>query len=256
GSDLVNSQIQTLYGIWDYGDTIFQAPNNWSPDDDKEFVGAFVSRSPDPDVRKLSNAYLSEKVKLLKQSATDFDVNSNNGKVTVRILTGKEPIWKTRSDPDGGGQLPDPADSQVNDVGWYLDLDVYAGERIVSNVILRDGILIAIGFIPSQADCASGGDSIFMELNAFTGGTIGSIQFDLNEDGIIDEDDLVDVKIDGETLKLPPSGKKLAGLVQSPAIVQLNEEIEKKYLSSSAGGIIEIAEKTAQTGIAYWMEIR
>jgi len=256
GSDLVNSQIQTLYGIWDYGDTIFQAPNKWSPDDDKEFVGALVSRSLDPDVRKLSNAYLSEKVKLLKQTATDFDVNSNNGNVTVRILTEKEPIWETRSDPDGGGQLPDPADSQVNDVGWYLDLDVYAGERIVSNVILRDGILIAIGFIPSQADCASGGDSIFMELNAFTGGTIGSIQFDLNEDGIIDEDDLVDVKIDGETVKLPPSGKKLAGLVQSPAIIQLNEEIEKKYLSSSAGGIIEIAEKTAKTGIAYWMEIR
>ena len=256
GNDLVNGQIQTLYGIWDYGDTIFQAPDSWSPDDDKEFVGAFVSRSLDPDVRNLSNAYLSEKVKLLKQTATDFDVNSDAGKMTLRILTEKEPIWKTRNDPDGGGQLPDPADSDVNDAGWYLDLDVNAGERIVSNVILRDGILIAIGFIPSQADCSSGGDSIFMELNAFTGGTIGAIQFDLNEDGIIDEDDRIEVEIDGKTVKLPPSGKKLAGLVQSPAIIQLNERIEKKYLSSSAGGIIEIAERTAKTGIAYWMEIR
>jgi type IV pilus assembly protein PilY1 len=256
GSDLVNNQIQTLYGIWDYGDTIFQAPNNWSPDDDKEFVGAFVSRSTDPEVRKLSNTYLSEKVQLLKQTAVDFDVNSTAGNITVRILTENEPIWKTSSDPDGGGQLPDPAASSVNDVGWYLDLDMHAGERIVSNVILRDGVLIAIGFIPSQADCSSGGDSIFMELNAFTGGTIGSIQFDLNEDGIIDEDDQVEVEIDGQKIKLPPSGRKLAGLVQSPAIIQLNEEIEKKYLSSSSGGIIEIAEKTAKTGIAYWMEIR
>jgi Tfp pilus tip-associated adhesin PilY1 len=256
GSDLVNNQIQTLYGIWDYGDTIFQAPNNWSPDDDKEFVGAFVSRSTDPEVRKLSNTYLSEKVQLLKQTAVDFDVDSTAGNITVRILTENEPIWKTSSDPDGGGQLPDPAASSVNDVGWYLDLDMHAGERIVSNVILRDGVLIAIGFIPSQADCSSGGDSIFMELNAFTGGTIGSIQFDLNEDGIIDEDDQVEVEIDGQKIKLPPSGRKLAGLVQSPAIIQLNEEIEKKYLSSSSGGIIEIAEKTAKTGIAYWMEIR
>ncbi|MGD2096139.1 MAG: PilC/PilY family type IV pilus protein [Desulfobacterales bacterium] len=255
-SDLVDAQIQTLYGIWDYGDTIFQAPDNWSPDDDDEFVGTFVSRSLNPDVRKLSSAYLSEKVKLLKQTATDFDVNSNAGNITVRILTANQPLWETRSDPDGGGQLPDPSASDVNDVGWYLDLDVYAGERIISDLILRDGILIAIGFIPSQADCASGGDSVFMELNAFTGGTIGSIQFDLHEDGIVDEDDLVEVEINGKLTKLPASGKKLAGLVQSPAIIQLNETIEKKYLSSSAGGIVEIAEKTAKTGIAYWLEIR
>ena len=31
---------------------------------------------------------------------------------------------------------------------------------------------------------------------------------------------------------------------------------EKKYLSSSGGGIVEISEKTAKTGVAYWMEIR
>jgi type IV pilus assembly protein PilY1 len=255
-SDLLSDQIQTIYGIWDYGDTIFQAPDNWSPDDDDEFVGTFVSRSSDPDVRKVSNVYLSEKVKLLKQTAFDFDVNSNAGNMTVRILTDNEPIWKTRDDPDGGGQFPDPAASEVNDIGWYLDLDIYPGERVVSDVILRGGILIAIGFIPSQADCSSGGDSIFMELNAFTGGSIASIQFDLNEDGIVDQDDRVDVEIDGELVKLPASGKKLAGLVQSPAIIQLNEEAERKYLSSSAGGIVEIVEKSPQAGIAYWMEIR
>jgi type IV pilus assembly protein PilY1 len=255
-SDLVETQIQTLYGIWDYGDTFFQAPDTWSPDDDREFVGTFVSRSSDPDVRKVSNAYLSERVKLLKQTASNLDVNTNAGKTTARILTANEPIWKTRSDPDGGGQFPDPSASDVNDVGWYLDLDVFAGERIISDVILRDGILIAVGFIPSQAECGSGGDSVFMELNAFTGGTLNSVQFDLNEDGIVNEDDLVDVVIDGELVKLPPSGKKLAGLVQSPAIIQLNETLEKKYLSSTAGGIVELVEKTARTGIAYWMEIR
>ena len=125
----------------------------------------------------------------------------------------------------------------------------------VIDVTLRDGILIAVGFVPSQVDCGSGGDSIFMELNAFTGGRIASIQFDLNEDGIVNEDDRVEVVINGELVTLPPSGKKLAGLVQSPAIIQLNETLEKKYLSSSAGGIVEIAEKTAKTGIAYWLEI-
>jgi hypothetical protein len=97
---------------------------------------------------------------------------------------------------------------------------------------------------------------MFMELNAFTGGTISAIQFDLNEDGIVGEDDLVEVEIDEKWVSLPPSGKKLAGLLQSPAIIQLNETTEKKYLSSSSGGIVEIAEKAAKTGISYWMEIR
>ena len=255
-NDLSSTQIQTLYGIWDYGDTVFEPPNSWSPDDDVEFVGEFVSRSTGPGVRNLSNPYLSEKVKLLKQTATDFDVNIGAGNITVRILTEEQPFWDTLADPDGNGQLPDPSDSQVNDVGWYLDLNVYAGERVISDVILQDGILIAIGFIPEQDRCGSGGDSIFMELNAFTGGTIAAVQFDLNDDGIVDENDQVEVEIDGKLVKLPPSGKKLAGLVQSPAILQLDKEKNKKYLSSSSGGIIGITERAPKTGIAYWMEIR
>ncbi len=254
--DLALTQIQTLYGIWDYGDTVFQAGAGWSADDDQEFVGAFLTRSEAADVRKLSNPLLTEKVKLLKQTAYDVEVDSGADKITVRILTEHTPVWDTRSDPDGGGQLPDPSDSNVNDVGWYLDLDVYPGERVVSDVLIRDGILLAIGFIPAQSRCGSGGDSVFMELNAFTGGSLAAIQFDVHDDGKVDEDDLVEIEIDGKIVKLPPSGKKLPGLIQPPAIIKLNERIENKYFSSSSGGIVEVAEKAAKTGIAYWMEIR
>jgi type IV pilus assembly protein PilY1 len=252
--DYSDTQIQTIYGIWDYGDTVFQAPDIWSPDDDDEYLGAFISR--DPAARQLSNVYLSENVKLLRQTAADFEVDSVAGKITVRILSGNKPFWDTMPDPQGGGQLPDPTNSNDNDAGWYLDLDVYAGERVVSDVILRDGILIVIGFIPEQGRCGSGGDSIFMELNAFTGGSIGSIQFDIHDDGSVGEDDLVEVEIDGKKVKVPPSGKKLAGHIQPPAIIKIEEEKEKKYLSSSGGGIVEISEKAAKTGVAYWMEIR
>jgi type IV pilus assembly protein PilY1 len=252
--DYSDTQKQTIYGLWDYGDKVFQAPDIWSPDDANEFLGAFVSR--DRSVRQLSNTYLSDNVKLLQQVAADFTVNNGTEEITVRILSGKKPLWDTMGDPQGNGQLPDPTNIRDNDAGWYLDLDVYAGERVVSDVILRDGILIVIGFIPGQSRCSSGGDSIFMELNAFTGGSIGAIQFDINDDGVVGEDDLVEVEIDGKTVKVPPSGKKLAGQVQPPAIIKLDEKKEKKYLSSSGGGIVEISEKAAKTGVAYWMEIR
>ena len=252
--DYSDTQKQTIYGLWDYGDKVFQAPDIWSPDDDNEYLGAFVSR--DRSVRQLSNTYLSDHVKLLQQVADDSTVNTGTEEITVRVLSDKKPFWDTMDDPQGNGQLPDPTSSRDNDAGWYLDLDVYAGERVVSDVILRDGILIVIGFIPGQSRCSSGGDSIFMELNAFTGGSIGAIQFDINDDGVVGEDDLVEVEIDGKTVKVPPSGKKLAGQIQPPAIIKLDEKKEKKYLSSSGGGIVEISEKAAKTGVAYWMELR
>jgi type IV pilus assembly protein PilY1 len=252
--DFSTTQIQTIYGIWDYGDSVFQPGSGWSPDPDtdNEFLGLFESR--DPDARQLSNPYLSEKVKLLKQEASEVIVGSGEDEVTVRVLTNLKPKWITRDDPQGGGELPDPSDININDTGWYLDLNVYSGERVISDVILRDGILIAIGFIPEQSFCGAGGESVFMELNAFTGGQLAGVNFDIHDDGSIGEDDYVQIDQDGK--KVPPSGIKLAGNIQPPAIIRLNETTEKKYLSSSGGGIVEITERAAKTGIAYWMELR
>jgi type IV pilus assembly protein PilY1 len=252
--DYSDIQTQTLYGIWDYGDTVFQPVDGWSLDSDNEYLGVFQSR--DEAARQLSNPYLSEQVQLLRQTATDFEVDSDGAKLTARVLTEDQPVWDTEPDFDNPvDQLPDPTDDNVNNAGWYLDLNIYPGERIIGDVILRDGILIVIGFIPEQSRCSSGGESVFMELNAFTGGSIGAIQFDINDDGVVDENDMVEVEIDGDTVKVPPSGLKLTGLVQPPAIIKLDEEREKKYMSSSGGGIIAITEKTAKTGIAYWMEL-
>jgi type IV pilus assembly protein PilY1 len=253
-NDYSDIQTQTIYGLWDYGDTVFQPGGGWStdPDPDNEYLGVFESRNED--ARQLSNSYLSEKVQLLKQVAKDYPVDSGGNQITVRVLTEKQPVWDTVDDTDPGTQLPDP----IANAGWYLDLDVYPGkgERVIGDVILRDGNLIAIGFIPESSRCSSGGNSIFMELNAFTGGSIGAIQFDINDDGVIDEKDLVEVEIDGETVNVPPSGLKLTGHVQPPAIIKLDDKRERKYMSSSGGGIVEITEKAAKTGIAYWMELR
>ncbi|MGD9238872.1 MAG: hypothetical protein PVG69_02535, partial [Desulfobacterales bacterium] len=173
----------------------------------------------------------------------------------VRVLTDEKPAWITKADSEDD-QMPDPSDEFSNDAGWYLDLDVYAGERVISDVILRDGVLIVIGFIPERHRCGSGGDSVFMELNAFTGGQLAGVNFDIHDDGSVGEEDYVQIKNGDKTIYVPPSGLKLAGNIQPPAIVRLNETTEIKYLSSSDGGIVEITERAAKTGIAYWMEIR
>jgi Tfp pilus tip-associated adhesin PilY1 len=192
-------------------------------------------------------------VELLEQVASEVKVGAGEDEVIVRVLTDKEANWETIPDPDPD-QLPNLSDLVPNDAGWYLDLAVYAGERVISDVILRDGILIVIGFIPEAGRCGAGGDSVFMELNAFTGGQLAGVNFDIHDDGSIGEDDYVQIDQDGK--KVPPSGIKLAGNIQPPAIIRLNETTEKKYLSSSGGGIVEITERAAKTGIAYWMELR
>ncbi|MGD8883309.1 MAG: PilC/PilY family type IV pilus protein, partial [Desulfobacterales bacterium] len=250
-SDFDDQSLQSIYGIWDYGDRVFLPPDRWSDDDNKEYLGIF--RDP-KEATELSNQ--PEAVTLLKQEASEVQVDSGENVIIVRVLTSEEPEWATIPDPDDGIQLPDPSDLVANNAGWYLDLDVYAGERVISDVILRDGVLIVIGFIPETSRCGSGGDSVFMELNAFTGGQLAGINFDIHDDGGVGEDDYVEIEVDGKMVKVPPSGIKLAGNIQPPSIIKLNETTEKKYLSASSGGIVEITERAAKTGIAYWMEIR
>ncbi|MBW2411096.1 MAG: hypothetical protein JRF72_14960, partial [Deltaproteobacteria bacterium] len=253
-ADFSDPQVQTIYGIWDYGDRVFEPGIGWSKDDNKEYLGAF--RDPTA-ATLLSNQ--PEKVKLLQQVATEVIDGAGENEVILRILTAEQPQWITTPDPDNPDprvQLPDPASAVPNDAGWYLDLNVYTGERIVSDVILRDGILIVIGFIPEQSRCGSGGNSVFMELNAFTGGQLAGVQFDVHDDGSVGTDDYVEIEVDGQMVKVPPSGIKIAGNIQPPAIIKLNEESEKKYLSSSSSGIVKISERAAKMGIAYWMEIR
>ena len=250
--DFSNIQLQTIYGIWDYGDRAFQPGFGlgWSDDDDTEYLGAF--RDP------LSTTFLSNQpaqVKLLQQVASEVKDGVGENEVIVRVLTADKPEWITEAD-SSVDQLPDPTDSVPNDAGWYLDLDVYTGERVISDVILRDGILIVIGFIPEQTFCGAGGESVFMELNAFTGGQLAGVNFDIHDDESVGEDDYVEIEVGGKMIKVPPSGIKLAGNIQPPAIIKLNDKTEKKYLSSSGGGIVEITERAVKTGIAYWMEIR
>jgi Tfp pilus tip-associated adhesin PilY1 len=140
-------------------------------------------------------------------------------------------------------------------VGYYFDLD--PGERVISDVVIRNKLLLAIGFTPNKDRCGPGGNSMFMEINAFTGGSTGGSLFDITGDQQIDTHDLVNVNFNGKTEDLAPSGMEFFGNIQPPAILGLpgNDSYEKKYLSSSTGTIELLHEKGNKLGVAYWMEI-
>ena len=165
-----------------------------------------------------------ENVSILEQEIYDFDINRNNENIKVRVIKAKnKPTWDTEADNDSN-QLPNPIDNITNTVGWYFDLP--AGERVDTDVILRDGKLIVIGFTPEVNPCLAGGRSMFMEINAFTGGNLSTVQFDVSGGGTIDSEDWVEYTKDGEVYRVPASGMQLDGKVQSAAIL----------FSSGAGG--------------------
>ena len=244
--DQADNSIQTIYGIWDYGDRVYDSRERiWSTDDNQEFLGTF-DRGSSP---QLSNQPAA--VTLLPQTLTDRTVTISSEERTVRMLSNEKPSWITMPDADNPTtQKPDLSSSEANHAGFYLDLP--PGERVISDVVIRDRLLLAIGFTPNSDLCGPGGDSMFMAINAFTGGYSGGGVFDITGDRKIDEKDLL--SLTGLPSHWAPSGVGYSGNIHSPAILKLPTS-DGMYLSSSSGEIALIHAKSPKLGVSYWMEM-
>jgi len=225
--DVGSTLPQTIYGIWDYGDS----------SDTSEYVGSFNRGSTPP----LSNPNFPETVSLLEQ--TEVDWRSVNGH-SLRTLSDNTADWETATDEDTD-EDPNP----VKHVGWYFDLP-FSGERVMENVLIRDGNVIIISYTPGASMCGAEGNSIVQEMDACTGGRLTKPQFDINDDGVIDQNDLIEVN--GQLV--PPTGIHEKGRLQPPAILRLGN-VETKYFSSSYGTIRTLKEKGLKLGLIYWMEM-
>ena len=258
-SDFSNTDVQTIYGVWDYGDTIYNlTSNSWSTDDNNEYLGSF-----DRSTGALTNQ--PNTVGLLKQTFNDYDATFGGQLGTYRVFSKGVPDWITM--PDASDQEDDLSDSQTNHAGYYIDLA--AGEQVVTDVLIRGGLLYVIGFKPDSGSCSSGGASMFMELNAFNGGNLAEIQFDLNNDNSFTKDDQVDTDNDSNTEKLEnPSGILMDGQAQLPAFLRLDNNRERLYISGTGGGSgggsgdptkppidDPIVQRAPKLGVTYWMQI-
>jgi type IV pilus assembly protein PilY1 len=152
-------------------------------------------------------------------------------------------------EPNGYGEHSDP----VKNAGWYYDLPI-TGERVITDAMLRDAKVIGIAYTPIQTPCGSGGSSIIMEMDACSGARLEKAQFDINEDGVIDENDLVNIGTADDPIWVPPTGLMSEGRLFPPAILRIDKDKEKKYFSSSRGKIVEMIEKAAKLGMSYWIE--
>jgi Tfp pilus tip-associated adhesin PilY1 len=252
-SDVNDNRTQSVYGIWDYGDRVYY-PGEWgdySNDDDQEYLGTFTRD-------RLSNQ--PQNVTLIKQISDRYTVfiNGDAVEVNLRVMSSNQPIWKTKYDNDtkGAPDFPDLSDIGTSHAGWYYDLPL-VGERIINDLQLRDGRLAVICFRPSPNRCSDENSSFFMELNAFTGGSIPEVIFDFNGDGVIDEADTVFTGYDaeGNPLWISPAGIRFPGHLQPPISFGLNNLVEVSFLSSSTGAVHMFKEPSVKLGVTYWKEL-
>jgi type IV pilus assembly protein PilY1 len=241
-NDFSNTSTQTLYGIWDYGDD----------SDDDEYLGSF-NRT---DTNQLSNQPYT--VSLLEQTEIAWVTVSEQD---LRVLSDSEPVWITKEDADTD-ENPDLSNLESNHAGWYFDLPI-TKERIVRNLMIRDGKAIVISTIPNASPCSAGGASVLHEVNACSGGRLDDAQFDINGDGKIDCDDLIEIPNPDydpddpdsqQNIQVAPTGIHYDTMLYSPSILWTPDE-EIKLMSTAAGGIVDLKEKAEKRGVFYWQQI-
>ena len=110
------------------------------------------------------------------------------------------------------------------------------GERVVLRPIIRGGRVIFTSLIPSEDPCVFGGDGWEMEIDNLCEGRYAKPLFDLNNDAVFDESDLVEVVIDGETVAVPISGVKIAGIPSLPTIIRTDQGVELRLISTTSTG--------------------
>ncbi|HFD92132.1 MAG TPA: hypothetical protein ENJ22_02450 [Gammaproteobacteria bacterium] len=81
--------------------------------------------------------------------------------------------------------------SYPGELGWYFDLPT-SGERVVVNPKIRGDYVFFNTLIPDPSSCSSQGYGWLMALRIVDGGRPEEPVFDVNNDGVVDEDDLID----------------------------------------------------------------
>lgn len=120
--------------------------------------------------------------------------------------------------------------------GWYATFPT-AGERVVSDPVLRGGRVIFTSIIPSSAECSPGGTSWLNEVDWLNGGLLTTPPFDTNGDGVVNSSDTL------------TQARKLNSVASAPAIQRAptGKNLELKFLNESSGEIAKVTESANPT---------
>jgi type IV pilus assembly protein PilY1 len=142
--------------------------------------------------------------------------------------------------------------------GWFIDLTLLSGERVVTDPRIESGgALVLTSYQPAVNPCTAGGNSYLLVLNFATGGAFPSPQFDLNDDHTITGADTV-LAADGIT-HINPVGLSLGGVfAAAPTIRSASFATASavKLITESSGAIKTVVEKGNSKHRTAWWEVR
>jgi type IV pilus assembly protein PilY1 len=149
---------------------------------------------------------------------------------------------------DTGNALSIPSSNK----GWYIDLTLNSGERVVTDPRLESGgALVLTSYVPSINPCSAGGTSNLYVINYANGGYFTSPQFDLNNDGSINSGD----QIGGAN----PVGMSLGSVFAAAPTIRtanLGSVGAIKLITESNDTIQSVGEKGSSKSRTAWWEIR
>jgi type IV pilus assembly protein PilY1 len=190
-----------------------------------------------------------------------YGIKDRDSQVGGRADLLEQTILAESDEPGGRFRITSDNGITSTDDGWYLDLvspeDGRQGERVIEPAVLTSGDDIAdtrVAFttaIPERDPCSFGGSGWFMQLKAWDGSRPDGSIFDVNNDGVIDGDDLVDDQGVG--------GKSMDDIVTTPAIIKTGGGTEFNYMSGASGELYK--EETAspagdELGRQSWRQLR
>lgn len=187
--DFGDTSVQTIYGIWDWTDAWADADGTLTASDLAKFnYGAFLS--PASGVRLLSGV---ESSPLLTNPDVDLTLLAQTEVANYgswRSTSANKATWFA---PDKWIEAYDEgADYEGGlHVGWYFDLPL-EGERVIADATIRSGLAIIVSVDPSPSPCETGGNSWLTILNACDGSVPPEPALDTNDDGVINDDDMID----------------------------------------------------------------
>jgi len=228
--DATSTDIQSLYGLWD------------------------IPGNDDPISHTTTGSELVEQM-FSTSSTTITDPNGNAFDLDVRTVTSNDVSYEV-----------DPNDADTDVRGWFIDFDVppesgtgieFPGERPVRNLQLRSNQLFFNTVIPQDGtSCDPSAGGFGLSVDPLTGGVGIDVIFDINIDGVFDEDDNILVNsvstvIAGTRFSSAPSDSVFIGDNRVTQLSNTNvDQIRVNPDLNSGGGL------GALLGRHSWKEIR
>ncbi|TVR66962.1 MAG: hypothetical protein EA420_01110, partial [Candidatus Competibacteraceae bacterium] len=142
--------------------------------------------------------------------------------------------------------------------GWFIDLNTETGERVINGPRTLGQTEQRVRFttmVPDEDPCGTGQRGFLMDIDLLTGGRTSFSVFDLDGDGEIDEEDMINITINGETIPVPVSGVAF-GRGESVTAVDLQDSDQQLLIPGDGEDIVTGLDEGIPGGRQSWRQLR